>query len=194
MMESMARRLVLTAAIAMSCLIPDAVAIAQAAQAPPRSGIGRWGLVDALGYGGMGFAAGVVATFSDDLGDESLGTIGALTLVGLLGGAALGQSTVHRIRAGRAISGPRRFAVSTGAILGGATLGALASVPLINGEGEGTPLGSDESAFALLTGTGAALGVLYVLRHASDFRDARVALTPVRTIDAAHGIRVTLRF
>ena len=182
-----------------TCLALSSLFVADraVAQSPVRleseGGSGRWGLVNALGYGGVGFLAGVAAAWDSEIG-EGVATIGLSSLAGVVVGAAIGGHASNRIRNGEPLSGTSRFLVSTGTVLAGATLGACAAVPLINGEGSGTRLGSDESALAILMGGGTALGVWYLTRHRGDFDGARLGIAPVRTIDSAYGLRISVRY
>jgi len=180
--------------LTLSCLFAGEQAFAQSpVRLQPEGVSGRWGLVDAVGYGGVGFLAGVFAAWDSEMG-EGVTTIGLSSLAGAAIGAVIGSHASSRIRNGEPVGGTSRFAVSAGAILAGATLGACAAVPLINGEGEGTPLGSDETTLALTMGTGTLLGAWYLRRHTDEFNSARVGITPIRTIDSAYGLRVSMRF
>ena len=181
------------------CLIFSARAAGQdSTRAPSHARSGRWGLVNALGYGGVGLLVGYSAAVGAAFSDASDTDLGVLLIAAPLAGAALGASIGHsassRINRGERPGAGSRFAVKTGAILAGATLGALASVPLINDEGAGTPLGSDENTAAILMTTGVALGALYIHRHADDFSATRVSIAPMRTIDSAYGLRIALRY
>jgi hypothetical protein len=188
--------------LVLSCLLVGARASAQDVSQPqPRSSIGRWGLIDAVGYGGVGLVAGyafAIATMADGdwvPSDGAIMAIPALTAVGMLAGAVVGHNASSRLRNGEPLGGGSRFAVTAGAVLAGATLGAALSYPLIAPpEREGTPLGSDESTVALMMGVGAAIGTAYVLHHSGDFDDVRVSVAPIRTRDAAYGIRVAVRY
>jgi hypothetical protein len=104
------------------------------------------------------------------------------------------RSASSRINNGVTPGAGSRFAVKTGAILAGATLGASVSMTMINGEGAGTPLGSDGNTAAILMTTGVALGALYVHRHADDFKATRVSIAPTRTIDSAYALRIALQY
>jgi hypothetical protein len=159
----------------------------------PESGGGRWALVDAVGYGGVGFVAGLAAAWDSEIG-EGFATVALSSLAGTAVGAVVGHHASRRIRRGEPPSGASRFAVSAGSVFAGATLGACAAVPLISGEGEGTPLGSDESTLAILMGGGTLLGFWYLARHNGDFDGTRVGITPIRTIDAGYGLRVSVRY
>ena len=129
------------ACLSFSCLLIGERAFAQTpAQPELEEATGRWTLVNALGYGGVGFLTGVAAAWDSE------------------------------------------------------TLGASAAVPLINGEGEGTPLGSDESSLAMLMGGGTLLGVWYLRRHSGELDGARLGITPIRTRDSAYGLRVSVRY
>lgn len=169
-------------------------------QAKPRSGIGRWGIVDAVGYGGVGMVAGYAVALASTSDDEwapsgkSLLAVPVFAAAGMFAGSAIGRSASRRLRSGEPLSGGNRFAVNAGAVLGGATLGATTSFLLINPEREGTPLGSDEATVAKLMSAGAALGWFYVVLHRSDFDEARLSIAPIRTRDSAYGLGVSLRY
>ena len=180
--------------LAFSFLLVGERALAQLpAQPQYEGGSGRWTLVNAVGYGGVGFLAGLAAAWDSDM-DEGVATIGLTTLAGVVTGAAIGHGASSRIRRGEPVGGTSRFAVSAGTILAGATLGACAAVPLINGEGAGTPLGSDETALGILMGGGTLLGAWYLSRHAGELSGARLGITPIRTRDSAYGLRVSVRY
>ena len=180
--------------LGLSCLLVGERALAQVPTRPHlEGGTGRWALVDAMGYGGVGFMAGLAAAWDADIG-EGFATVGLGTLAGVVTGAAIGGHASSRIRNGEQPGGVSRFLASAGAVLGGATLGACAAVPLINGEGAGTSLGSDESTLAVLMGGGTLLGVWYLYRHNSDFDGPRLGISPIRTRDSAYGLRVAMRF
>lgn len=179
--------------LVLSCLLVGERAFAQLPSRPQPEGIARWGLVNAVGYGGLGFLVGVAAAWDKDI-DGAFATIGLSSLAGVVTGAAIGGHASKRIRSGEQLSGTSRFAVSAGAILAGATLGACAAVPLINGEGAGTPLGSDESTLGILVGTGTLLGAWYLRRHSGELSGERLGIAPIRTIDSAYGLRVSVRY
>ena len=183
----------ITGLVLIGLLVGERVFAQPPVRLQPEGGGGRWALVDALGYGGVGFVAGLAAAWDSEIG-EGLATVALSSLAGTAVGAVIGGRASSRIRRGEPLGGASRFAVSAGSILAGATLGACAAVPLINGEGEGTPLGSDESALAILMGGGTALGFWYLARHNGDFDSARVGITPIRTIDSAYGLRVSVRY
>lgn len=155
----------------------------------------KWGLIDGLGYGGLGFGLGVAATWnmeSNHFGPpgEALVIIGASTVAGTILGAVVGSRAQRTITAGRSLEGPHRIAVIGGAVTAGGTLGALASIPLIEGQGEGTVFGSDEQTFTLLGLAGGVLGALYVWKHRNEFSSRNVSLTPVITRVAGYGLRI----
>ena len=179
--------------LALSCLLIGERAFAQYPAPRTEDGIGRWTLANAVGYGGVGFLGGLVAAWDSEI-YEGVATIGLSSLAGAAIGAAIGSHASSRIRRGEPLSGMGRFAVSAGTILAGTTLGACAAVPLINGEGSGTPLGSDESALAITMGAGTMLGAWYLRRHSGDFDGARLGIAPFRTIDSAFGLRVSVRY
>lgn len=180
--------------LVLSCLLVGERAFAQSpVRLRPEDGGGRWTLVNAVGYGGAGFLTGLAVAWDKDI-DGAVATIGLFSLAGVVTGAAIGSHASSRIRSGEPLSGASRLAVSAGALLAGATLGACAAVPLINGEGAGTPLGSDESALGILVGTGTLLGAWYLRRHTGDFDGARLGISPIRTRDSAYGLRASMRY
>ena len=195
MLEAMARGAgVLACALAL-VLVPVARADAQTESAtrggPP------WGIFDAIGFGGLGFGLGVIAGLGmegDDFGpsDGALVLIGAGTVAGILGGAMIGNRARRARALGQPISAGHRTAVAAGVILAGATLGAIAAVPLINPEGEGTPLGSDEQTFGLLVGAGAALGILYLTAQWDHLDSSAVDVAPA-VRDGGYGLIVRVR-
>jgi hypothetical protein len=175
-------------------------AAAQSNATSGSSGGAKWGLIDGVGYGGLGFGLGVAATWnmeSDNLvgpPGEALVIIGASTVAGTILGAIVGTRAQRTIAARRSLEGAHRIAVIGGAVTAGATLGALASVPLIKGQGEGTALGSDEQTFTLLVLAGGALGALYVWKHRSEFSSRNINLAPEITGDGEYGLRVRVIF
>ncbi len=172
----------------------------QAAAQPPEAARAwqvPWAVIDAVGYAGAGFGlglAGTLAKSTDGLGTE-LAIIGASTVVAGGLGAVLGRRVVARKADGRPVPRGLRTAVLAGAVLAGGTLGALAAVPLINGEGTGTPLGADDATVAITTGSGAALGVLFaVWQRRSLTAASRLSVTPFYAGHGISGIRVGMTF
>jgi len=182
-----------------TCLVLSGLLVGQRALAQEATRLrsdeesGQWTLVNAIGYGGVGFLAGIAAASDQEIG-AAAGTIALGSIVGVAAGVAVGRRASSRIRAGEPLGGASRFAVSAGTILAGATLGACAAVPLINGEGAGTPLGSDESTLGILMGTGTLLSAWYLRRHIDEFNGRQVGIAPIRTIDSAYGLRVSVRY
>ena len=193
------RRIALCFFVAITaCAIHATSVLAQDSTNVHRRARVNWTLWDALGYGAIGALASYAVAWEADEGGEAIllgGTVGSIVL-----GAALGSSVKRRINSGRPVGGGRATAALLGVAGAGATVGALASVPLINGESgsapgveEGTPLGSDETTFALLAGTGAALGVWYALRHADELRSPRVTVGRRPTDDGGHAYALGMR-
>ena len=169
------------------------------AQAPSSlRGVAPWGIIDAVGYGSMGLGLGTIFAYaaSDEIGPSDAGLIamGASALAGIVGGAYVGQRARARIAGGRQVAEGHRLAVYTGAVLAGATVGALASVPLINSDNEGTPLGSDEVTAMVTVGGGTMLGVIYAMRHRRDFDIGRVSVAPYVGRRGGAGMQMRLRF
>ena len=188
-------------ATACYALVASGAGAQQAATVPrdlsPR-GVAPWAVIDAIGYGGLGLGAGFVFAFAESEAfgptDAGLVAMGASTLAGIVGGAYLGRRARARIASGQTVSGGHRLAVSTGAVLAGAMLGALIAMPLIAPEGEDTTLGSDESTAMLTVGAGTALGLVYATRHQRDFIANRVGVSPYVNGRTGTGLRLEVRF
>ena len=156
---------------------------AAAQTAPPASDGASWGLYDAIGYGGLGFGVSLLAAsgmegqgFGPPTG--ALVVVGAGTVVGIVTGAVIGRAASRAVARGRPVGAGHRAAALGGVFLVGSTVGALAAIPLINGEGEDTPLGSDERTAAFTILGGSALGALAAWRMADDFSPALVEVAP----------------
>jgi len=163
---------------------------------PPRARHIPWALIDAIGYGGAGFGVGLATMWSSDRSiGEAVGIIGSSTVAGIVLGAALGHKASAAVAGGRAPRPGLRSAALAGVVLAGASLGALAAVPLINGADEGTPLGSDEATVAITTGIGAAVGILFAVVGARPLpASARVSVAPFVAARGRPGIRVGMTF
>ena len=156
-----------------------------------------WGFLDALGYGGLGFGLGVMVGAgmpSDNFGPSgtALGVIAGSTIAGVVGGAMIGGRARRALSRDQVISPGHRAAVAGGVVLAGATLGAVAAIPLISSEGEGTPLGSDEQTFSLLAGGGAALGASYLLAQWHHLGN-RVSAAPIIREPGQYGLVLRVR-
>ncbi len=173
-------------------------AAAQAGEAAPVRGRAL-GLLNAIGYGGLGFGLGLVAGYampSDGFGpsDEALLAIAGGTITGIVVGSIVGGQASRSIARNEPISPAKQTAVLIGVTLAGATAGALASVPLINSEGAGTPLGSDVFTFGSLTSVGAVLGLLYAVRRSGEMRARRVSVVPDIGWRGQFALNVRVRF
>jgi hypothetical protein len=162
-----------------------AVSTSAAAQTDqPGHGSGPpWTLVGAIGFGGVGFGVGALSTWnmpSDDFGPagRTLAIVAATTALGTMSGAMIGNAARRRHGRNEPLAPGQQIAVVAGSVLAGATLGALAAVPLISSDDEGTPLGTDETTFGILTGGGAALGVLYAVSQRHWIGGSRVVVSP----------------
>lgn len=158
-------------------------AMAQSGVSPDRENGVNWSLLDAIGYGGLGFGLGLLAAWDmegTDFGPpgEALALIGAATMAGTFGGAIMGNRAEDAIAKGHQIRGAHRAAVIAGVVLAGGTAGALASIPFVNSEGEGTPLGSDEQSVVLLVSAGAVLGSLYLWMRRDELTYQRFRIAP----------------
>lgn len=187
------RTLVMTGAIL--SVVPHRL-VAQ--QAPARRSSVPWTLVDAIGYGGLGFGLGAAAAFAQDDGSIGSGVamIGMATAFGLGIGIKVGHDASVALKKGQPVGSATRFGALTGAVLAGATAGALVAVPLVNGGSEsGTAIGSDETTVAVTTATGALLGFVLASSQRKYFERAQqVSITPFSTRHRGHGLRVALRF
>jgi hypothetical protein len=159
----------------------------------------RWGVVDAIGYGGLGFGLGLMASW--DMEGSGFGppgaavaAVGVTTVLGTVAGAVIGTRAQRAIAAPGELDGAHRVAVIAGGLMAGGTLGSLVAVPLINGEGEGTFLGSDERTVVLLALAGTALGSVYVWTHRAEFSSSGVNLTPEISGRGEYGIRLRVAF
>lgn len=172
---------VVVLALAALALVPPAPLAAQSAPRPADDGA-PWVLYDAVGYGGLGFGLGLAAAWGmeNDSGfgppGEALVVLGVGTVAGIVTGAILGSRAGHAVAEGRPLGTGHRAATLAGPVLAGGTLGALAAIPLINGEGEGTALGSDERTVGLLTLAGFAVGSVVAWRLSDEL--------PVRGVQA----------
>jgi hypothetical protein len=159
-----------------------------------------WGLVTAIGYGGLGFGIGVglaIAPLKEEqdleaYAERALAFVPAATIVGLGVGAAIGRSASARLARSEPLSPMHRGAVITGSTLAGGTLGVLVAAVMISGDGSGTPIGSDEQAVTICAGTGTVLGLLY--------GQSRLARAHARTMEATpllgggrYGVRFVIR-
>jgi hypothetical protein len=159
-----------------------------------------WSFIDAVGYGGLGFGVGFGLSFvvASDATIDALGTvvatIGVSTIAGIAGGTAIGRTAHRRVLDGRPVGSELQAAALAGAMLGGATLGALASIPLIEGEETGTPLGSDATTFGITTGVGALLGTLYATRYAATLPVGGITAVPTVAAHGRVGFRISAKF
>lgn len=184
-----------------ACLVLGAAspAAAQPEPEPTSDGGMKWVLLDAVGYGGVGFGLGLAAAWDiegDDFGPpaSALLVVGASTAAGVVTGALIGRRARSRIAEGRPVEGAHHAAVVGGVVAAGAILGALAAVPLVNGEGEGTPLGSDEQTVLLTTLAGGALGSLYAWKHSDELSAGALRVTPTISETTGYGVRIRTRF
>lgn len=183
------------------CLVLGVVvpAAAQTPASPTPDGGVKWSLYDAVGYGALGFGLGLAATW--DMEGSGFGPpgaavaiVGATTAAGIVAGAVIGNRAQRAVAEGRRVDGAHRAAVIGGVVLAGGTLGALAAVPLINSEGEGTALGSDEQTFALLALAGGALGSLYAWKHSDELSSRSIGVAPAVSESAGYGLRLRMSF
>lgn len=175
------------------------VAIPAAAQTDALSNPGagvKWSVIDAVGYGGLGFGLGLAVAWDMEGSDfgppgTAVAVVGATTAAGIVAGTLIGNRARKTIAEGERLGGGHRGAVIGGVILAGGTLGALAAVPLINAEGEGTALGSDEQTVALMALAGGALGSLFAWMHSDELASRSVSVAPAVFGRAGYGLRMS---
>lgn len=173
-------------------------AMAQSGGSSDQEGGFDWSLLDAIGYGGLGFGVGLLAAWDMEGADigppgEALALVAGATLAGTLGGWIMGDRAEDAIARGHELRSAHRAAVIAGVVLAGGTAGALASIPFVNSEGEGTPFGSDERTVALLVGAGAVLGSLYVWMRRDELIHPRFRIAPALPGPNRYGLQVRVR-
>lgn len=155
----------------------------------------QWAWVDAVGYGGVGVGLGAMATWDTDLEPARGQTVVALSGVGgMVIGALVGGAADRRLAREEELSDAHTAAVVFGSVMAGATAGALLSAAFIEGEGTGTPLGSDESTFVGLTVGGSALGAVLTWVARDALRPRAVTATPTVSAGGDVEMRVQVRF
>lgn len=156
-------------------------------------GTAMWGLWNAIGYGRLGFGLGLIPAMDMGYGAAAI-TIAVTTAAGTYSGAMIGRRAGKTISEGGRLGGGHRAAVAGGAIMAGGTLGALAAVPLINPEGEGTIFGSDEATVAGMVLVGAALASVFVLSHRDELSSGRISVTPAVLGGVGYGLKARVAF
>lgn len=152
-----------------------------------------WALVDGLGYGAAGTGVGAMAAWDLDY-HEGFAVIVLATGAGIAVGALVGHAADTRLARGEALGSGHQAAVVAGSVLAGTALGALASAAFINGEGEGTFLGSDETTFTALTIGGTALGAAVTWWRRDALRPRGVSVSPAVSPEGGAGLRVQVTF
>lgn len=181
-----------------TCLV-RAIGLGVALLTPSSSLAQGWGMLSGLGYAGLGFGLGGYLTAgaeSDGFGPAGITVVSALVggLAGGIAGVHVGHGAKEAVGRGEVVGGPRRAAFAVGSVAGGAALGALASIPLINPSGAGTPLGSDRRTFTLLTLVGAGLGGFSYWSRRDELSAGGVAVGPAVSRGGGAGIHIRLRF
>lgn len=137
-----------------------------------------WTGIGAVGYRGLGAGLAAAAAW-DQSYDQGASTILIGTGAAVVVGALVGRAADRRLARGLGVSQGHGVALVFGATMAGATLGALGSAALINSDGSGTSLGSDETTFALLTAGGAVSGLVFGLTRWNGLRRDRVQFAPI---------------
>jgi hypothetical protein len=159
--------------------------------------------LNAVGYGFTGGSLGLAATLGVSCPDGGIVCVPGEMVAATLGGTVLGlilgwnvASTANRMVAeGRPVGGGRLAALSFGTVVGGAALGLLAGGLLINPEGAGTALGSDEQTLSILAFAGGTPGFLQLVRNWSRLTgSAVVQVNPLVTVHGRPGVVLRLHF
>jgi len=157
--------------------------------------------LNSVGYGVAGATLGALVTANASCEGEFI-CIPTIAVLSTLGGAALGAaiggkaaaSANRDVAEGRIVGSGHLAAVTVGTVLGGATVGAVASALLINPEGEGTLLGSDGQTFTILTLAGTGLAVLNLRRTWGRLTGVQVEARPAIVGDGQPGVVARIRF
>ncbi len=175
-----------------------AAAFAILTPAPARSQ--SLGFLSGLGYATAGGAIGVAATANATcegflcIPDAMVAAMLAGVIGGAITGAAINSSAQRKIDSGKPLGGGHLAALSVGTVLGGATLGAIASGLIVNSDGSGTFLGSDERTFAIMTAAGAGLGVIILRKHWGRLTGRGVQARPAILNGGRPGVVASIRF
>lgn len=178
------------------------IAAAVTALAPMPARSQSVGLLNGIGYAALGGTLGIAATAGSGCSGSGLcilpdGMIPAMlagVVLGGIGGAAINSSAQRTISSGEPLSGGQLAALSVGTVLGGAVLGMVAAGALINGDGTGTFLGSDERTAALMTAAGAGFGVFCLHRQWGKLTGRNVHVQPAVLNDGRPGVVASIRF
>jgi hypothetical protein len=87
-----------------------------------------------------------------------------------------------------------KVAAMGGMALAGSTIGALVSIPLIEGEGEGTFLGSDEKTFTILVLGGTALGSLFAWMNRDELPSLSLQVAPALVGEGRYGFQISVSY
>lgn len=139
--------------------------------------------INAVGYGVLGFGVGLgvgVASSPNSTGPSgaAVGSILLFTTAGAIGGGVIGRRASGHLDRGQPLSRGHRNAVVVGPILFGGAVGSLAAVPLIAGEDDDTPLGSDAEAFAICALGGMAVTAILMATKWNDIPVRGLRLVP----------------
>lgn len=155
-----------------------------------------------LGYGAVGGAAGALATVGAECSGSGFICIPAEFVVATIGGSLVGMIAGNALAssANRAVDEDSRpgsgtlAALSLGSALGGAAVGVLFGGLLIDGEGSGTFLGSDEHTLLITGLAGATLGIVQIARRWGALTGHSVEVRPVLDPAGRTGLNLTVRF
>jgi hypothetical protein len=122
-----------------------------------------------------------------------VGVIGG-GMTGLILGGALASSANRGVAEGRPVGAGTLTALSVGSVAGGALLGLSVGALLINNDGPGTVLGSDEQTALVTALAGAGFGVFYLSRRWGALTGRPVEIVPAVGTDGQVALRATVRF
>lgn len=155
-----------------------------------------------VGFGAVGGGVGALATSGAECSGTGFICIPAEFVMATIGGAVAGMlvgnsvaSSANRtVGEGRSPGTASLTALSVGSALGGAALGALAGGMLVNDDGTGTFLGSDEQTIVITGLAGAALGILQLSRRWEALTGHAVEVRPTVAGGGRAGVNLTVRF
>jgi hypothetical protein len=142
-----------------------------------------WTFINAVGYGVLGFGVGLgvgVAASPNSIGwnDTAMGSILLFTAAGATAGGVIGRRASRHLDQGQPLTRGHRSAVVVGSVLFGGAVGSLAAIPLIAGEEDDTPLGSDAEAYAICTLGGMAVTAILMATKCNNIPVRGLRLVP----------------
>ena len=164
-------------------------------------GNAQLGTLNAIGYGAAGATLGLLATSGAECTSSwweiciptemAIAGLGGLA-AGMILGGKLGGSAEASVERGEPVN--NLWAVTTGAALGGALLGVVVGLWLLDSDpGSGTILGSDEQTTAILAVGGAGLATLYLWSRWDELTGKTLEVMPA-IVGGEAGLTARIRF